>query len=105
MRDDDENDDGDDDDGYPAYSHQSYSHQVGICHSVEGWEYVTVTFPPYTKIMINTITWIHYHTNNRRTASFVLSTHIMIFESTTNIRMPGLPIHGKQFNNFELSIS
>ena len=40
--------------GYPAYSHQSYSHQVGICHSVEGWEYDTVTFPPYTNIMINT---------------------------------------------------
>ena len=34
--------------GYPAYSHQSYSHQVGICYNDEGWEYDTVTFPPYT---------------------------------------------------------
>ena len=44
--DDDEVDD--DDEGYPAYSHQSYSHQVGKCHNDEGWEYDTVTFPPYT---------------------------------------------------------
>ena len=45
--DDDKDYEDDDDDGYPAYSHQSHSHQVGICHNDEGWEYDTVTFPPY----------------------------------------------------------
>ena len=67
----DDDDDYDDDYGYPAYSHQSYSHQVGICHNDEGWEYDTVTFPPYTKIMMSTITWIQYHTSSLRTARFV----------------------------------